>query len=492
MRRATIAMVALGWLAVTVTGCDEIERELQRRCQESEATYNQALADEETELAERKALPDDDKRPAHFGLTLSNNLLSNLANVAVEPVIKGVLEIASTVEVGGQSVDLETDGDIVDLTLASHDACDHCFRVGADLGGGLIADIPGSGRQRANLNGTAQLVVPLILTRGDEKSSAVKLDFRQLAEIGASNVVARIDGIDRDWEEKLRGPLSDLILRVLDRELKPVTLVEFDGPSFGLKGFELAPVALTSDGDNGSVFAGFSANVAALNEESIEGVEPVTDLGEGQDIALSFQPKLVVHLLSLLIGDGKVARQYTNDGEASESGDFHVTLDTFNVGESAGPPRVDAGGMSVDAGMSSLDAAGPDAAMADTGGAGGGSDMPVGLEFQVHNFNAGGFCFSAGARMFGGLDVTDGDLQIGIDGVRFTSDTVPSGLVDIANWTSAQFIQESRTLVDKSLDGKNLTVPGTSLNVGPLAVGLRPNTVVLRGATRTDETSGEE
>lgn len=496
---AVLAVASGLWVLVGAAGCDEIERELDRRCRESERIYQQELAAEQTELADRENLPEDDDRPTHFGVTLSNDLLSDLANVAVEPLVKGALQIVSSVEVDGKSVDLRTTGDIVKLTLEADEACDHCFRVGADLGGGLVADIPGVGTKTASLDGTAQLVVPLMLTRGDDKSTAVKLDLAQLGSIGASRIVARINGISRDWENKLRRPLSDLILEVLKRKLEPVTLVEFDGPSFGLEGFEVAPVQLESDAANGSVFAGFSTNIDALNTDDIAGVQPVTGLADGQNIALSFQPKLVGRLLSLLIGHGDVARRYTRDGEATDGGDLHVTLETFTAGDAATPVAPDAGPAPPDAARGgadsgSPDAGMPDATMVDAGGADAGGprprSLPVGLEFQMHNFKQDSFCFSAGARMTGGVAVRNGELDIGVRDVRFTSSTAPAGLVDIANWTTAQFIQESRTLVDKSLDGDNLTVPGTTLSVGPLDVGLRPHTVVLRGSTEmaADET----
>jgi len=485
-RFAAMAAAAFSLLALVATaGCDAIERELQRRCQSAETTYQQELADEQTELADGADLPEDDQRPAHFGITLSNDLLSDLADTAIEPVLKGLLGFVETVEVDGKSIDLQTSGEILDLSLEAHEACEHCFEVGIDLGGRLTADIPGVGTETAGLDGAAELVVPLMLTRGEDKSTAVKLDLAQFVDIGESRFIPRINDISRDWENKLRLPLGDVIRQILARNLEPVTLVEFDGPSFGIEGFELAPVELKSDAANGSVFAGFATNIAGLNTESVAGVESVTALGEGQNIALSFQPQMIVRVLSLLIGVDEIARRYTRDGEAAEEGNFHVTLETFTAGETVRPPAGDAGmstaGMSADVASGDVGVDAGDAAGTGAGETG----LPVGLDFQMHNFDENGFCFSAGARMFGGIGVRDGDLEIGIRDVQFTSDSVPQGLVDIANWTSAQFIEESRALVDESLDGEHLTVPGTSLSVGPVDVGLRPNTVLLRGSSST-------
>lgn len=471
-----------------LTGCEELERRLAAQCEDAEVQYQQALEKEQkkAKLAAEKKLPKREKRPAHFGLTLSNDLLTNLANIAVEPALKGVLELASTVSVGGQKVDLETKGDVVDLSLDAHKACDHCFRLGIDLGGAITADIPGTGKQQANLDGGANLVVPLFLDKGDKKSAAVKLDLDQLAKIGASKVNARIAGISDDWERRLRGPLSDLLLKTLANNLEPVTLLEFNGPSFGIDGFELTPVVLQSDDSHGSVFAGFATNIEALNEESIPGVTAVTDLAEDQNIALSFQPQLILHALSLLIGGkGKksVARRYTSDGDASETGNFHVTLESFGVGAEAttGTTTMRDAGMP-DGGFSSADAASMsgDPATMPSG------ETPVGLGFMVHQFGSGAFCFSAGARMDGGVAIRDDIVDVAIHDVEFTSDSTASEIVDLANWTTSQFIQESRNLVTKSFDGENLKVPGTKMNLGPVGIGLKPNTLVLRGKSNLD------
>jgi hypothetical protein len=474
MRWSVLSLVCL---LVATGGCDQIERELQRRCDQAEQRYQSELDEEKTELAGEEALPEKSSRPAHFGLTLSNGLLSRLADGVVGPAITGVLELASTVRINGQSVNVEADGDVVDLSLAAHDACDHCFEVGVEFGGGIVASIPGIGERRADLRGGGALVAPLILEEGDAKSAAVKLDLGQLARTGASSIDVELGGISEEWRQRLQGPVSRLIERRVSQRLGALTLVEFDGPSFGLEGFELTPVVLESDADAEAVFAGFSANVAALNEESVPGVEPVTELGEGQDIALSFQPRLVVEVLSLLIDTGEVARRYTSDGKASERGGFHVTLDEFGF-ESA-DTEVGMSGKDVGRGSSDAGVAGADAGT-DTEAAPG---LPASLAFGVHQFGDSGLCFSTTAQMVGGVAVRDQNLEMSIDDVRLTGSGVPAGVLDLANWTSAQFIDKSRTLVDQSFAGGNVDVPGTSLDVGPLAVGLRPNTVVLRGKT---------
>jgi len=497
-------LCSVPWLG----SCDQLEDYLAQKCEQTEESYNRALEQETTALKSPDAFGEPDQRPPHFGLTLSNELISKFANTAIDPILEAVLEIASVVNIDGQSVDLSTDGDIVDLQLSADDTCNHCFAVTVDLGGRLVASIPSIGTRRANLDGVVKFVAPLVLDEGDEKSAAVKLDLRKFGEYGVETITPRIidpkNNLSEDWRRRIRRALSDLLKRTLDKRLaEKATLVEFAGPSFGLDGFELTPVALRSDGDQGSVFAGFSANIEALNEESIEGVESVTELAEGQDIALSFQPELILHVLSLLMGgpdeEGAVARAYDRAGRAAENGSYRVILQTFGTGSDAAPEGPDAGGWE-DAGFwGETGARGGnlgDASARDAGDASvtpaGPRPTPFGLGFSVYRYGSGGVCFSAGARALGGAGVRGGDFRIGIRDVRFTGDGVPERVLDIANWTTAQFVQKSTSLIRTSVEGKNLRVPGTDLGIGPLGIGLRPNTVILRGRSKTEQMDGDE
>lgn len=488
--------LASGLLIVApfVGSCDQVRDYLAQSCSEAEGSYETALSEEETELKPSGEFGDRQSRPAHFGLTLSEGLLSDLANLALEPVLESALAFASTVKIDGQSVNLDTDGDVLDVELTADEACDHCFGVTTQLGGEILAEIPSFGSERANLGGDFHFVAPLFLAPGDDKSVAVKLDLEKFAEYGATDVSARLLNFSDAWESELRGPLSNLIQSAVDNHLdEAVTLLEFNGPSFGLEGFELTPAVLQTDDEQGSVFAGFSANIAALNEETISGVESVTDLGPDQNIALSFQPELVLHVLALLIGADEVARRYTGEGAADANGPFHVTLDAFEAGERADASEVEPDSFSGDEVLSDVGAVSmADVASSDVDSRASSSDgraTPFDLDFAVHRFETGGLCFSAGAQALGNAGIQDGDLSIGISDVKFTGDGVPRGVLDLANWTTSQFIQETKSLVQKSIEGENLKVPGTEMGIGPVAVGFRPNTFILRGSSAVDDDS---
>lgn len=490
MSVAVMLVVAGAW--ASTSGCEEAARQLNQRCEAVEATYQRNLQEEMTELEEASdggEQGEQEAPKAKFGLTLSNTLLSDIVNTVLHPVLKSALKVASSVRVAGQNIQLDSEGDILQLQFESAEACDHCFRVSGSLNGSITASIPSLGQRRANLAGGFSLVAPLVLEPGDEKAAAIKLDLDQLADIGSSNINARLTGISSEWANRLQGPVSRLLMSRLTDRLEPVTLVEFQGPSFGIDGFRLTPVQWQTDADHQSVFAGFSTNIAALQAPDVPGISPVTRLEEGQNIALSFQPKLVVHALSLLITGGDVSRNYTLGGEAAEDGALRVTLSDFLVGEEA-RAALDTNGNN-GSGSRIEGESGDTGFMSDAGGDNNGPDLPMALGFQIYNFQQGGFCFSGGARAAGGVSVREGGLQVSLDDVDFTSSTLPRGLINIANWSSAQFVQRSRTLVETSLDRDSMSVPGSTLSLGPVAVELMPDTVVLRGQSAVQEEGGE-
>lgn len=486
-RQTWAIFVLAGALALVASGCEQVEQELARRCRVAQTDYEESLDEERTELAEPTSEGDaQSRRRTHFGLTLSDELVSQLADFAVDPVVEGALALASTVSIEGQRVSLESEGDVVDIAVEADEACDHCFRLGVQLGGAIVARFPGGSTRRATLGGSMGLVAPLVVGEGDGKSSAVKFDLGEAADLAAVSVEPSLRGISPEFADALRAPLSRLLRNRLTERLKPVTLVEFDGPSFGIEGFELTPTRLRSSEEAGAVFVGFGTNVAALNEGDVPSLPDVTGLGEREHVALSFHPGLVWRTLSLLIERGRVARRYSRGGEAASTGPFRVTLSGFRPGEE-NETSVD-GEFDAESRDATVEAGRTDAAGA--GGAGE-TGAPAGLDFGIHRFQAGGVCFSATARALGSIGVDNDKLQASLDDVEITSGGLAEGILSTESWSTAQFLGKTEELVQASLATDNLTVPGTTLAVGPVGVDVRSDAVVLRGRSSVGENDEE-
>jgi hypothetical protein len=465
-------------LALASTGCEEAVNQLGGKCSKIEKSYKQTLEEEKTEL---DAESGSSSERAHLGLTLSNELLTKVVNRALQPIVKGALSLTSSI----QGFGIEPSGDVIRVDLQADGQCDHCFKVGIELDGSLALQGP-AGTSNVPLNGALRVIAPLKLTPGDEKSAALKLDMKESKKILKSRLDARLGQLPR-WASAVRGPIENQLNKWANKwnsqlTSKSVTLVEFDGPDFGIPDFQIFPVQLKTEAASDSVFTGFATNVAALNTSDVPAIDPVTELADNQNMALSFQPQLIVNALSLLIGIDKVSRTYGLSGDANPDGSLHVTLSQFQIGASGGSSNAgDAGAMA-----SMRDAGG----MADAGSGSGSAGVPVALGFKLHQFKPGGFCFSAGANASGSVGIAESSLKATLNDVEFTSSSAPSGVVDLANWAGAQFIQESQTLVESSLSANSVDMANSELELGPLEVALQPNTLVLRGQSNLNDSSG--
>ncbi len=464
------ALVSLSASLTMLTGCEE-------QCAAVETRYNSALSTSEINLEEGEL---DGDRPAQFGIALKADIISQITNIVLKPTLNAALKVASTIQIRGQSVDLSSRGDLVQVIVEPDGACDNCFRIGGDLGGQLIADIPILGRQTANLRGSLSLVAPIILTAGEESAGAVKLDLQQLAQVGQSSIATNLSGIDPDWARLIESPLSDLLLNSVTRDLEPFTLLEFNAPTFGIPNFRVLPVELRTDRRTNTVFAGFATNLPILGTDA-RGVEAITDLRDEENIAFAFQPSIVSDALSLLMFGDQVARSYSLGGTAQEDGPARVITQGFLVGEEARPPgglRGQEMGMA-DAGFTS------DMGMTGTTRMELGPQvgLPISLGFNVFNIPTGDdFCFSFGASAFGSVSVVDNELDVRLDDLRFTNETLQD-TVPIQQWTNAEFITESRSIVTRSLDRSNVGVPGAQINFGGLGLEARPRAIVLRASS---------
>lgn len=474
-RFCAVATISLATSVLFASGCEQY-------CADTRDSYQRALRAEHTELAEPEQL--SGASPAQFGLSLKTSLIGDILNIVLQPTLDLALASVSSISVGGERIGLSSTGQLLTLDVSADSACANCFGIGGNLGGKIMADIPGMGRKIANLGGSMHIVAPLLLDRGATSDAALKLDLPAFVDIGRSSLSARLGGVDSDIANLLEGPLSQLLFRTVADRLSPVTLIEFDAPSFGIPGFKILPVNLVTNGQTGTVFAGFATNIEALNAPGAPSVAPILDLQADENFAFAFQPAIIPHSLSLLMDSGKVSRTYNLSGDATPDGHARVTMGKFRVGEEAlRPSRAGNSSRWEDAGDLG-DAYTEDAyalSLRQDALNGESPDVPFALGFDVFNFSSNSaICLGFGAEAVGGVSVRENALKVDLLDVRFTNDTLQDGLVQLATWSNADFIRESHNLVNQSLSQTTISVPGTSLTLGNLGLGLQSNAVVLR------------
>lgn len=411
-------------------------------CTQVQNSYTQALA-HETELDQS---PEPEKRPVQFGLTLRTDLLNKIANTALQAGLKSGLDTVSNIDVGaGQNIRVQTTGDVVNLEVEASDACDHCFRISGSLDGAVGLDIPLVGKKRTKLGGNLSVVAPLILAQADHGGGVLQIDLARAASIGKSALAAKLGNLPGAWTRVLQAKLSTLLLNKLLKNAVPVDLFSFEGPSLGIPGMEVLPARLVSDAKSGTIYAGFSTNIKGLQND--KDIEEITNLDDDQNLALSFNPNLVVHALALMMKSDVIPRQYSSDGQPLRGGPAHATIDGVRFSKG----RV--------------------------------GELPMDLDFQIFNFGEQeSVCYQFQGKAAGRIALRAKSLEVSITDVDITDASIP-GLATAVQWSQAEFLRSSKTIVRKSLSPQNIEIPGAKLAFQGLSVGVQGGAVVLKGVS---------
>jgi hypothetical protein len=437
--RATASMiscsVAICLLIMSVgVGCSG-------QCRQVRSDYRQALQGE-TALSQELATGEE---PTQLGVAIKTELLNEVANTALQTTLKSGLAALSKVDVGaGQTIAVKTRGDIVNLQVNASDACEHCFEISGGLDGAASLDIPLVGTKSTRLTGNLSIVAPLLLARGHEGGGVLKLDLSEAARLGKSSLNTRLADLRSSWAQVLRSKLSDILLERLLKGAEPVELVNFEMPNFGIPGLDVFPVQLVTNADAGTIFAGFSTNIAGLSGD--QGIEPVTELADDQNLALAFNPNLVVQGVSLMMKTDVVSRTYTTDGEPLRAGPAHASVNAVRFTKG----RV--------------------------------GELPMAMDFEVFNMPDSGICFSADGRATGRIALRGRNLEVSLTEVDIVDASIP-GLVTATDWVQADFLQGGKRIVRQSLDEQNVAVPGGKLDFKGLSLELSGGAVVLKGVS---------
>jgi hypothetical protein len=423
------------WLAAGCAG----------QCRQVRGDYQQTLQ-EETELSQELATGEES---AQLGVAIKTKFLNEVANTALQTSLKSGLTALSKVDVGGgQTIDVRTRGDVVNLQVNASPACDHCFEIKGSLDGAASLDVPLVGTQSTRLAGDVSIVAPLLLERGKNGGGVLKLDLSEAARIGKSSLTTRLTGLRSSWAQVLRSKLSDMLLERVLEDAAPVELLSFEMPNFGIPGLEVFPVELITDADAGTIFAGFSTNIAGFAGD--QGIDPVTAFADDQNLAFAFNPNLVVHGVSLMMKKDVIPRTYSTDGRPLRAGPAHASISGVRFSKG----RV--------------------------------GELPMALDFRVFNMPDGGMCFWFDGRAEGRIALRGRNLEVSLTEVDIVESSIP-GLVKATDWAQADFLQGGKRIVSQSLDDQNVEVPGGQLEFKGLSLELTGGAVVLKGVSVVQE-----
>lgn len=411
-------------------------------CPKVQQSYSQALA-QETELDESAELQE---RPVQFGLTLRTDLLNQIANIALRSTLQTGLNAVSNIDVGaGQTVGVQTSGDVLNLKIQASDACEHCFRISGTLDGEVDLQIPLMGEKRSKLGGKISVVAPILLAQGKHGGGVLQIDLASAARIGKSSLVATFGNLPGAWANVLQSKMSTLLLNKLLKNAQPIDIFSFEGPSLGIPGMEILPTRLVTDAKDGTIYAGFSTNIKGLQDA--EDIDAITALADDQNLALSFNPNLVAHALSLMMKKDVIPRQYSSDGRPLRGGPAHAIINAARFSKG----RV--------------------------------GELPVELDFSIFNFGEGeSACYQFSGRAAGRIALRPDTLEVSLTDVDITDASIP-GLAKAVQWGQAEFLRGSKTIIRESLNPQNIAIPGAKLAFQGLSIQVEGGAVILKGVS---------
>ncbi len=435
---ATTALLLTGVATVaTLSGCD------LQSCSEVQDDY------ESTVTRESGLVALDDEGPPHLAMAMRLDFVNELTSGLIGAAVGDSLDLGGTLNVSGEDVGFSVGSTGASLQLEASDACDGCLRVFGDFDGDAEVDLPVVGNQSSPLQGSMDWVVPLDVDR-DGDDVAIFLDTPEAARMGTPGITTRLDGLSDSWADSVASALAVELGEALADRLDPVRLVGYALPDLGLGGLEITPSLFHLDGQSNALILGVRTNTdTGTDARSDADFIDALSLEGGQNVALGIQPGFVVEAVRLGLREDRVPRRYSLTGNSRDDGPAHAVVDGFDAGPHA----------------SATDAIG------------------LGLDFRIFNFESSLGCFSTDGMAQSRLEVQDGEVLLDVEDVEFSG---AGGITDVANWASSEFVENSASVVSRSMDEDVLSSSGLGISLAGDRVSTDAGMLVLRAIGSSD------
>ena len=283
------------------------------------ADYDAAL-----ELMTNKEIDKDaEVLPEHVGMSIR---LGALSLVAQRAVLAGLLQRINTEE---HALDLKAfkipvglTSKLVDLKLLPSEACPTCLSISGTLAGKYTfsKDV---GEPDA-YSSSFSMVAPLAFGASD-KGGAMYLDLSQVAQLGGFAVESKLSSIPEKLREPLVKYLDKYIVQKVAQVLKPVKLMEFGLPSFGVEGLAFLPSDLSIDLESKTVAMTMHSNIKTPAHR----IDALRQLGPDDVFGVGVHLDLLTRLLNASMA--QESTPYTYDAAGTKGGAYHVVPLSFNA-----------------------------------------------------------------------------------------------------------------------------------------------------------------
>lgn len=261
--------------------------------------------------------------PEHFGMSIR---IGALGEIVQRATLAGLLQRVSAEDhkltLLGVNIPVGLSSKLVDLNLAPSKACPTCLKISGTLAGKYT--FAKDFGEPDEYNSSFSMVAPLAFGPSD-KGGAMYLDLSQVAQLGGFTIESKLSSIP----EKLRAPLvkylDTYIIQKVSGMLKPVKLMEFSLPSFGIEGLTFMPSDLSYDMESKTVAMTLHSNIKTPAHR----IDSLRQLGPDDVFGVGVHLGLLTRLLNASMAQESTPYAYTATG--GDGGPFHVVPLNMNA-----------------------------------------------------------------------------------------------------------------------------------------------------------------
>ena len=438
-KKMLLAITSLSMIALLAqSGCNQ-------PCAQVKQDYTQALAREATLLQDLEL---QQGMPTHIGVGLRYKVLSDVAKKLLGRSLDKGLKINTAVAIGGgKEIKVALDGDALNMGFEPDPSCETCFRMVGDLGGKATVDIPLLGKRTVPLDGSLNLIAPVLLETLENNQVKVKLDLNKVAEHAGTFLQLQLKDLPEATSRLLKQPLTQEVFKRLTANLEPVELFTFSPPELGVPNLRVFPSEFKLIPAQKAIFVGFTTNLPGVAKgQGLTAAQALAFTGD-ENVAVSVQPAILMPAVTALMQDGKIPRRYTLQGQADPEGPTHITLQNLSIGDKVAEVA---------------------------------SGEALALGFRAWNM-MGGPCFWFDGVIKGLLSLENGKLKVDLQDVAVTNASAAPELVKtLSNWKSSEFAKSTKTLIERSLTSPSIAIPGGQLILSPNSIAQDTQTLTLR------------
>lgn len=400
------------------------------RCKQIRQQFDEAKS---AELAPGGA--SNDSAAPQIALSVRTSYLENSGRRLVGDAIEAFLSRTRSLEVGGvRPVEVTASPELRKFSISrAKDGCPSCFRLEGVFGGELTVEMAALGTRTVPIETAFDFIAPLKLEPNpDGPGGSLSIDLGEAARHEGAPLTIELSGLRNSWRTTIERLLASRLAESLFDHLKPVRIVDFETPDFGLDSFEIQPRTIEISEDDDYATALFSISLPLSQAPDAVELAAASRPKGDRDVGLAAPHALIPAAVAVAFRENEIGRRYTKAGKADPSGPIRVTLDALRPAADSDRNR-----------------------------------LGFELHFDAWKYSEPPPCYRLDGVARGALRVRGRELDVTLDRVAFTRGR--DGL-EAEDWSSAEFLDFEKNILRATLDASNLAFIPEDVELTDLAV----------------------